>query len=482
MPDSRTSYDVFQVFTPTTQAKINFVERHSLNERVVDALRTPGKQVVIYGETGSGKSTLLSNKLDQLYEAQITTRCQNLMTFEQLIIDAFDQLAPFYVEGGSFATEASTRSTLGADFRAIRAQVEVGKSVKSGSDLKRVLPPQLTPQRLGQFLGERKICWVLEDFHKVAKAEKTALSQSLKVFCDLAQAYPQVKIVALGATDSAREVVEYDPEMANRVAEIHVPLMTDVEIFEILSGGEQLLNIDFGTLKDLIVTYSVGVAAICHQLALNMCTTRGVNETSEDKIVFDASDLQAALKKYIDDQSDTLKSRFDKALRRMRVKKYDNCQIILRVMATGDPDGMLHSEILAEVRKVHPKYPPSNLTTYLRALQSEDRGAVLKSSNAGRYSFTDPYHYLFCHLLLTDVSGKKGLSEDALADALFKETLDKMVLTFSSTNEIFFSRPIVPNLNKQLSLSSFWRFSRDGAELTLDLGEAEDTKAGPSET
>jgi ABC-type transport system involved in cytochrome bd biosynthesis fused ATPase/permease subunit len=53
---------VFEVFTPTTQARVNFVERDTVNDRLVDALRTPGKQIVMYGDSGSGKSTLLQRK------------------------------------------------------------------------------------------------------------------------------------------------------------------------------------------------------------------------------------------------------------------------------------------------------------------------------------------------------------------------------------------------------------------------------------
>ena len=88
-------FHVVDVFTPTTPARATFVERISSNEKLVDALRTPGKQVVVYGHTGSGKTTLLVNKLHQLYENHITTRCTSQMTFESIIFNAFDQLSPF---------------------------------------------------------------------------------------------------------------------------------------------------------------------------------------------------------------------------------------------------------------------------------------------------------------------------------------------------------------------------------------------------
>jgi hypothetical protein len=43
---------ITDVFTPTTPAKYAFVERQGLNDQLVEALMTPGKQVVVYGPRG----------------------------------------------------------------------------------------------------------------------------------------------------------------------------------------------------------------------------------------------------------------------------------------------------------------------------------------------------------------------------------------------------------------------------------------------
>ena len=87
---------VRDVFTPSTPARLTFVERESVNHRLVNALQTPGKQIVVYGHSGCGKTTLLVNKLHQLYENHITSRCMIGMSIDQIILDAFDQLDPFY--------------------------------------------------------------------------------------------------------------------------------------------------------------------------------------------------------------------------------------------------------------------------------------------------------------------------------------------------------------------------------------------------
>lgn len=415
-------YDVFQVFTPTTQARLNFVERPGVNDQLVDALRTPGKQIVVYGETGSGKSTLLQNKLNQLYEGHVVTQCHASMTFDQILLDGFDQLAPFYTDSATNGQEASVSSSLGVDFWKLKANIDANTGHTAQHESRRALPPQLTPQRLGEFMGARRICWVIEDFHKVAPEQKVPLAQSLKVFCDLAREYRDVKVITIGATGTAREVIQYDPEMANRIAEIHVPLMTDQEIDSIVRGGENLLNVDFGDTRKLIVAYSVGVGSICHQLALNCCLRKDIVEPARVSAKIEASEVQAALQTYIRDSSDTLKSRFERALMRHQVKKYDNCKLILTAMANGPLDGMLFSEVLAAIRKEHSNYPPGNLTTYLRALQHDDRGALVRADGSGRYLYVDPFHHLFAHLtLVSRPDAPRGLSDVSLLEELQKQ-------------------------------------------------------------
>lgn len=419
--DVLAEYDVFEVFTPTTQAKLNFVERPGINDQLVDALRTPGKQIVVYGETGSGKSTLLQNKLFQIYEKHIVTQCHAAITFDQILLDAFDQLAPFYTDTLARSKEVTRAGNFSVEFLAIKAGLDASRARTTERSDQRVLPPQLTPQRLGEFMGERGVCWVIEDFHKVAAHEKQLLAQTLKVFCDLARQYRTLKIITIGATGTAREVIEYDPEMSNRVAEILVPLMTDEEIDAVVRGGEQLLNVNFGGTRELIVAYSVGVGSICHQLALNCCLEAGIERKLGDRRDIVASDLESALRRYIQDSSDTLKGRFEKALTRRHVKKYDNCRLILRALANGPLEGMLFSELITTIRSEHPKYPAGNLTTYLRMLQQPDRGGLVRIAGGGRFCFVDPFHHLFAHLTLANESTSRKLSDVNLMGELQKE-------------------------------------------------------------
>jgi energy-coupling factor transporter ATP-binding protein EcfA2 len=415
-----TKHLVSKVFTPTTPAKLSFVERDAINDRLVDALTTPGKQVVVFGHSGSGKTTLLRYKLEQLYEGEITTRCTNSMTFDSIVLDAFDQLGAFYTVERSGSSTKKIGAEFKIEYQSIKAGMSRSVEVSKKETEKLILPPQLTAPTLARFLGVAGLCWVLEDFHKIAPSEKSKLAQMMKVFMDTAGEYPEVRTVAIGAVGTARQVIECDPEMRNRVAEIEVPLMTDDELREIICRGEDLLNVTFpAKVKIAIVKYSNGLASICHQICLNSCRAAGVFETCDETLKIDETHVEKGIVGYLEDASDTLKSTFDKALRVKKKGKFDNTRLIIKALVALGEDGATHADLLAEVKKTASTYSASNLNHFLTDLQKPDRGGVVRYDAAsGRYSFSDPIYNVYARILFRDNSGHNPDYGDLLAELL----------------------------------------------------------------
>lgn len=394
MHPDQTNFLVRDVFTPTRPARIAFVERDEVNDKLVNALRTPGKQIVVYGHTGTGKTTLLVNKLHQLYEHHITTRCMKGLKFDQILLDAFDQLEPFYVCDVSQTKKTTTSVELASSYKLLSSKISHSTTSESGAKSTRILPPQLTPQALGKFLGAVKACWVLEDFHKIDSSEKTQLSQLMKVFMDMSDDYPELKIIALGAVDTARQVVEYDDEMRNRVAEISVPLMSSDEISQIIKKGEKALNVSFGpTIIRVVSKHSNGLASVCHHLCLNMCDSAGVNSTVAGKThQLTNDDCQSAVKTYVDEASDSIKSAFEKALKPRR-NGVNNAELILKALSGFKEDGAARFDILNRVKRDSAGYSDARLKHNLNKLCEPSYGTVLRyDGNSGRYSFADPIY------------------------------------------------------------------------------------------
>ena len=420
------------VFTPNTQARVNFVERASINSRLVDAIKTPGKQIIVFGHSGSGKSTLLVKKLFSLYENHITTRCTVGLTFEQMLLNAFSDLKVYYSNELESSRKASISPTLKAQFFGIEGALG-GLKEESHKEVKRLLlPPQLTPQNLARFIGAAKACWLVEDFHKLEPAEKTKFAQVMKLFVDTANEYPATKVVAIGAVQTAREIVEFDQEMKTRVAEISVPLLDKLELEKILTEGGRLLNLEFpAAVISNIVAYSNGLGAVCHQLALNICFELGVVETLDQKKTVTQEDFLTALKRYVEETSDQLKGKFGMAYKQNQ-GRFENAKLILCALSTFELEGATRGQLFECIRKkFEPGYLQGNLSNYLKLLANEEKGSLIRyDAKTGYYCFQDPLYLVFAQASL------KTFAEAKSAKAKAKKPVTRETINLESIEAI----------------------------------------------
>lgn len=339
------------------------------------------------------------------------------MTFEEVILDAFDQLQEFYVEEITNSKKVKVDAKAKADYLAIQAQIGAVYENSDGQKQVRMLPPQLTPQSLGRLLGESGYCWVLEDFHKIEGEEKKKLAQMMKVFVNLSLKYKDLKIVALGAVNTARQVVKSDKEMRKRVSEIHVELMEPDEIKEIVKKGCKALNILINEqLQDDIAKHSNGLASICHKICYLMCCSAFIKKTVEEPVEFFPEDLQKALSEYVKDEEDTLLDAFDSAL------KIEKVEPTLRVLAAQDHTGA-HVEDLYEWAKDHGvRVTKKKLKEDLQLLEKEEFGELVKfEENSQKYSFIDPFYCSFAMAYFEQKDGrnkKRRMTDKELVELL----------------------------------------------------------------
>lgn len=421
-------FQVNKVFTPTTPARIAFVDREQINDKLVNALQMPGKQLIVYGHSGSGKTTLVINKLNQLYERHITTHCMKGMKFDQLVMDAFDQLGEYYTSEVTTAKKKTQAAELASTYLMIQGKMNSSETQELTKKEQRIIPPQLTPQALGKLLGAASCCWILEDFHKIDDSEKSRLSQMMKVFMDLSDSYDMLKIIALGAVDTARQVVEYDKEMRNRVAEVPVDLMTEKEIESIVRKGEQALNIEFQDgLATLIAQYSNGLASVCHHLCLYMCQAAGITETVKQKKILTHSDFESALKLYVEEASDSIRSLFDKALKQRRKTIYEHVSIALEALSTFKERGASRADILKKIKKKETKYTEPSLKSTLHKLTTDEYGALVRfDQTAGLHSFSDPIYRAFA-LAHFHKNGQSQTSRNLATNPTLNQALNELV-------------------------------------------------------
>ncbi|NLT20196.1 MAG: hypothetical protein GXY16_04270 [Syntrophomonadaceae bacterium] len=401
-------YKLQQVFTPTSYAELSYKRRPIFESRLKSSILQPGKQIIIYGHSGSGKSTLLYNVLKDNSILSITSQCINNTTVDDLMLDAFDKLNKYYIATVSDNDTISNTANLKLEYQVISTAITSVHEVSHAVEQKRVLPPQLTPQRLASFLGAAGYIWIIEDFHKVVQEEKIKLAQIMKLFVDASNTYSKVKIIAIGAAETGHEVVECDSELDNRVMEIGVPLLNPHEIMDILNTGTELLNIKFeDDLKEKIVRYSNSLATIAHQLAYNICDINDICETRKESTKLGVTELNQSLTNFLNDKEDTFTYLYNK-ITEQRSGKYQNVELILKAIVELPGNEISQHDILLKINESESNYPQGNLSTYLKKMCSPEWDEVLRL-NAGRYTFSNPFFKAYIRM-------RHGLSEEITVD------------------------------------------------------------------
>lgn len=394
----RPIYELQTVFTPTSSAEISYIPRQNVEKQLSKAIDIPGKQIVIYGHSGSGKTTVLTHIINLKGLKKIVSSCTTTSTIDSIILDAFDALDPYFTESRANSDTESISGNLSSEYIGIKSSISSSIETSTSETQKRMLPPQLTIQRLCQFIGSANAVWIIEDFHKVAPEEKTKLSQMMKLFMDKSSEYKQSKIIVLGAAEHGYEVCKYDIELNNRVAEIEVPLLNSNEIKEIISKGCSALNIALS--EDVITkisSYSNCLATIAHQLAYNLCYNYNIKKTQKNLVTIPDTELQQAINDFSSEKQDTYHTLY-LAITKHRDRTYNNVELILSTLSKLPNDNVSQHDILNEIHKEYPSYPQGNLSTYLKRLCSSELDEVLRN-NSGRISFSDPFFKAYVKML-----------------------------------------------------------------------------------
>lgn len=388
-------YNLDDVFTPNTVAKLSYIKRKNIDDDLENYLRMPGKQIFIYGHSGGGKTTLLRNKLKSLKRNFILTHCESNTTFEALILQAFDSLEKFYITEKNISTTSQITSELKAEFISINSNIQEANSLKE----QRILPIQLSPQKLAKFLGEAKAIWVIEDFHKISSFEKKRIADVIKIFVDAANDYSSVKIVCIGAVGTARELIELDSNLSNRVAELPVPLLTDDQIKEIIIKGTKLLNIHIESeLIEKIIYYSNNLASVTHGLCYDICKENGINKEAVWTKKLNEDSFSRAVNSFVRKNSDTFKKIFDKI----------SCQTfgwyILKTFENSEKEFLNINEIYYGI-KSNKRPSRQELEDYLNLLTSLEYKEII------RYDISSKKYWISSPLFKTFIKMKMALDK-----------------------------------------------------------------------
>lgn len=393
-----------EVFTPTSAAKVNYVSRTDLEEKINADLNTPGKQIVLFGNSGSGKTTIIQHLLAERGIRFIITQCDSQTTFESLLLNAFDNLNVFVKKEVVKAQSLSNQASLGLEYRAYQAALQAETSESSSTTYVPILPAQLTPQRLAQYFGELKTIWIIEDFHKMDATQKMRIADLLKIFVDSANQYGQSKVICIGACESASELIQFDPNLRNRISEIRIPLLSENYIRHIVRNGFTMLNVKISpSLEEKLFFYSARLGAQVHQMCLDICNGIQLKQRSRKCIVLDDSAFtKFAVKGFVEHNEGTFSSIYDKAIRN------ELGWYVLVTFTRNSQETLAFREIKKIVNSKGRTFTNEEILATLEELQSPESEVIIYNPITEKYRISSPFWLAFLRMQFAIEQKKKN--------------------------------------------------------------------------
>ena len=355
-----------------------FVDRQDVGKRFAKYLRMPSRPLALVGPYRCGKTCLAREMVRRQTERQIYQACKSDSTFDLLLIDAFDDLSPYYPQE-VVQTTSKAPAGLSADFWAIKANIGA-KSQTIAQKESRALPPQLTSRALAKFAAAADAPWIIDDVHKLQDDQLKKVAEVMREWQTLGLPVGSAKVIVIG-TDSLTSslhsrLVSAAPDLEGRLAALTLKPMTASELREIAERGGRLLNVDFSAVSDQIAEYSFGLPNVCHDLCFHACDAAGVDMTQHQKVQITSAHLQEALEEYISHFGNSIKDAFTMNLSTPIPGLPRNfAKLVLDRLATKKMDGMLITELTASVSSSL-AVDSDDILAGLDHLANEDTGVI----------------------------------------------------------------------------------------------------------
>jgi hypothetical protein len=384
--------DPINVFTPSKAVRADmFASRHyeNLQENFAFAVREPGRQIVLYGDTGVGKTSLVRYLTTTTGLNVVRVECGG--RFDDMLKEA---LAMAGVTEDKFETierksgQAGVRGSLGVMFsRWQREDTETETKSSYPVSIATTVREALTAVDVDLLFFDNFENLRAKDFGHDTSVE---IAQLMKSCSD--REGSGVKVIVAGIPAESEALLALDEATARRTAQIEVPRMPDAELDEIIRNGESILKVQFDAdCRILIARYSDGFPYYTHLHALHSVLT-ALKENSDRVTV---NHFSSALSMILRQADLSLRTSYSNAIETtgtIRTRKS-----VLEAMATFEKQEVTFGEIKTAFWKIHTHYQNPKALDFISPFLDEliTKYAIVQSRGIPRssdrtYRFRNP--------------------------------------------------------------------------------------------
>lgn len=384
------------VFTPT-QLPIedgNVYAHREEVERKINRFLKRGQVPLIFGEYAVGKTTVAWRVITDIGYRP------NMVYISSTAGKSMSDILSVIVEKLALTQTESKATVTSSGMAGAEAVIKGEYSESSTQETStRFLTTSPTDVGLIDILRERRVLLVIDEMHRASEELRQDLSDFIRASHGQNVSWP--KVVLIGTSSDASELVRIDPGNSRFLKELRVSPLTVSESEDIVRTGFSRLNINLSNeLVERLVKTAAGAPSLLQSLCLEIaesCFDSGRTEVTED-------DYRVAVKSYLEENEQRLTQSYTQAIEHTGPKRYRK-QILISM-------SILESEYpeLEEIRqniedRLGVPVPQSTLSGPLRALK-DGADPVLKDvrrSEGGRVhnvsTFRDPMMKSFIRFL-----------------------------------------------------------------------------------
>lgn len=402
------------VFTPRTIVSREMFARRNepdidgmpgLQDRLQDALMDVGGQVLLFGDTGVGKSSLLRYAAEDAGLMPIVIGCTSVQSFDDLMHAALSQMVDVEeikrTETSTVGGEASGEGKV--EFLITVKGMIKGERTK-GSEF-RVIQKSPIDATFAAMLEGHYDLLVLDNFQNVKSIDtRRAISQLLELASDRADNQRNIKVVIIGIADDAPSLLGGSGSFRRRTTEIGVPRMPDDEIWEILTRGFRLLDLEVPEPRIQELVYSSdGFPYFAHILGLHVARTA---RRAGERMV-DSSMVELALRRSVNEVDKSYATRVRRAYE--AGGEVQPRRRILQLLSRSDQREWRSGEVVTAWAATYgARTDYAFLHVALAQLTGTEFGSILRRSGTPRkyvYQFSDPLLRPYLRLTSAGASG-----------------------------------------------------------------------------
>lgn len=367
------------VFGISRDLPLNYVTRNDIDVLFNDSLKRH-KHVVIFGSSKQGKTSLRKKYLSE--EDTIVIHCSNKWSLEDIHINILKR--------AGFEITQSTKKTSSGKFKivaSIKSMFIPALTPSMGLETERskqteitLNPLELDPEDVNDIISALKSLnfkkyILLEDFHYLNTDAQRDFSIALKAFHENSN----FTFIVIGVWLDENRLSIYNGDLTGRVISINADKWTQKELEEVITKGEELLNITFDThFKKYLLENCFDSIYIVQEACYSACLEHDINETQEHNVTIGTNiNMNILIKKIVNQQSGRYNSFLTKFADGFQATTLEMHKWILYPVITAESGdlgkGIRYSEIRKSIQSKHPsgtELNPGNLTQALQSVAS----------------------------------------------------------------------------------------------------------------